>query len=189
MGKYILEGYHHRVFGAVASLKGQFEGPEWRRLQEMHKYEALSGPEREKAMASAIGPLPAAADVQAPRAEDSNALLRADALRWLAYRTSRLGGDEDKAVRDLIRFWAVEFNKSVESLDFPAKWRNTTAGKLFREIKAISEDMIRPQERDYPEATFANGMKIWLKLFDMHEAMDSLLVKAVGGAPRPMLTT
>ena len=88
MGKYILEGYHHRVFGAVASLKGQFEGPEWRRLQEMHKYDALSGPEREKAMASAIGPLPAAADVQAPRAEDSNALLRADALRWLAYRTA-----------------------------------------------------------------------------------------------------
>ena len=198
MANYVLEEYHHRVFGAVASLKAQFLRPEWHRIQEMNKYTQLPPAEQKKAMAEANGALPAAADVQAPRSEDSDALLRADALRWLAYRTQRNGGDEGRALRELIQYWATELHKSLESMDFPDKWRLSKAGQLFSEIEQTGAEMIREESfkcahcstvnKDYPGATFPNAMKIWLRLYDMHEEMDKLLAEAVGGAKRPVLT-
>ena len=186
---YLLEEYHHRVFGAVASLKAQFLRPEWRRMQHIDAYMRLPAAKREEAMAAALGAQPAA-DVQRPRAADSEALAQADALRWLDYRTGRLGGDEATACRELLSFWAIELHKSLDSFDFPEAWKRTRADKLLKEIRSVCETMIRfdREKRDYADASFANAMTMLNLAYDLHEAMDEQLLKAVGGAKRPVLT-
>ncbi len=190
MQSWLEEAYHHRVFGAVGSLVAHFQRPEWHRMQNVHLYLTKPSPEREKAMAAALGVQAASEGAKGSRADNSDSLMRADALRWLDYRVKRLGCDEARAYRDLLFFWATEFHKSVMSLDFPDAWKGTPADKLYQELKTVSEAMIvvDKAKRDYPGATYENATQLFSLVYELHLALDDALLSAIGGASRPVLT-
>ena len=183
---YVLKPYHNRVFGAIASLKGQFLRPEWQRLNTIALYVDLPEARKQEAMDRATAAIPAASEFKSP-ADMSEALAEADGLRWLAARTARHAGDEAKAFREMIGFWAADFKQAVVSLDFPDKWKNTKSGRILKQIAAVTDDMLvqdRPT-RDRPQATFTNAMKLYDLVYELHIAMDDQLAKLSGGAPRP----
>ncbi len=186
---YILEEYHHRVFGGVASITAHFLRPEWNRMQLIQDYMLLPQEKRADAMAAARSAQDSYDAAKASRQDNSASLMRADALRWLAYRKERLQADDARAFRDLLSFWTVEFHKSVMSLDFPTKWKKSKAGAIYDTIVKTSELMLVQEKpsRDFPNATWENAMIIWNAIYHMNEELDGLLFKATGGAPRPVL--
>lgn len=186
----VLERYHHRVFGGIPSVKQHFVTAEWQRIQQMRIYLALPEDQKKQAMASALGAQPAVADLKEPRGDNSKTLLRVDALRWLAARAAKAGGDEQKALRELISYWAREFNQAVASLDFPDKWKDTDAGRLFQDLKTTAASMLKfdKEKRDFPNATWDNAMRAYNSIFELHTAMDELLFQTVGGSSRAVLT-
>ncbi|MBM4406952.1 MAG: hypothetical protein FJ039_12420 [Chloroflexi bacterium] len=186
---YILEEYHHRVFGGVSSITAHFLRPEWNRMQHIQSYMILSPEQRSDALAGALAAQDASDAAKVSRQDNSTALMQADALRWLAYRKERLQADDARAFRDLLSFWAVEFHKSVMSLDFPTKWKKTKAGALYETIVKTSELMLVQEKpsRDFPNATWENGMILWNAVYHLNEELDTLLYKLTGGAPRPVL--
>ena len=183
---YVLKPYHNRMFGAIASLKGQFLRPEWQRLNTIALYVGLPEGKKNEAMSRATAAIPAASEFKSP-ADMSEALAEADGLRWLAARTARHDGDEAKAFREMIGFWAGDFKQALASLDFPDKWKNMKSGRILKQMTAITDDMLvqdRPT-RDRPQATFGNAMKLYDLVYELHIALDDQLAKLTGGAPRP----